>query len=70
MTTTTREIGKGHREFIGPWDYFTTDDGQLYRGPSSAPLDCITGYRMGARWEAPAHLADQFLALAREAFSR
>lgn len=43
---------------IAGLEYFLFND-ELYRARVSNPLDA-NGYRMGARWQAPAHLADDF----------
>lgn len=50
-----------------PWEYFIQEEtGDLYRAPSDSPLDCDTGYRMGARFEAVAGFAQQAIQMARE----
>ena len=75
----TRPLSKGHVGIIAGLEYFKIDNGDtscpstgsgqalgtgLYRGRIEKPIDLATGYRAGARWEAPAHLADsQFEAI-------
>ena len=59
---------KGHVEFIGPWEYFTVESGDLYRAQIANPLD-IYGQRQGARFEATAVTSEMCLKLAREAFA-
>ncbi len=56
---------KAEREVIGKFIYFKRN-GELWRAPAGVPDD-INGYPMGARWEAPAHLAEERLAELRRA---
>lgn len=50
---------------IAGLEYFLFS-GELYRARMANPLD-VNGYRMGARWQAPAHLADEFFKMAQDA---
>jgi GGDEF domain-containing protein len=53
-------------ERIGDYVYFKRE-GELYKAPADTGLD-INGQPLGARWEAPAHLADERLQMLREQF--
>ena len=57
---------EGHVAFIGPFEYFTDDAGELYRADTSWPV-MPDGRRWG-RWEAPPHLLASTLEIARAAF--
>lgn len=59
---------KGHIAFIGPFEYFTIETGDVYRAPIENPLD-IYGFRQGARFECTAVTKDMCLKLARQAFA-
>jgi hypothetical protein len=75
----TRQLSKGHVGIIAGLEYFKIENGDtscpstgsgqalgtgLYRGWFGNPIDLATGYRAGALWEAPAHLAvSQFEAI-------
>ena len=56
--TTTQSTN--HIEFIGDYEFFTDNDGNLYRARSDNALD-INGFRLGGRWEAPPHMIEQML---------
>ena len=58
-------MSKNSLGVIAGLEYFMLND-QLYRARVSNPLDG-NGYRMGARWQAPAHLADYFFKMAQSA---
>lgn len=62
------EQSKGHKCFLGPFEYFVGVDGTLYRAPKDCPLD-VWGYRMGARFEATPIMAERMVAMAREVFN-
>lgn len=51
---------KGHIANIGEFEYFTLDSGDLYRAPLANPI-MPDGYRGGGRWEAPVHMAAEWL---------
>ena len=46
---------KGHVQFSNDSEYFIWNNGELYRAPLHACMG-TDGYRLGARWEAPAHM--------------
>lgn len=64
----TQKLSKGHIGWIDSMsgkyqlEYFIHKNGELYRAPDYGYID-IDGYRSGARWEAPAHMIDEKLAL-------
>jgi len=58
-------MSKNSLGVIAGLEYFLFND-ELYRARVSNPLD-VNGYRMGARWQAPAHLADYFFKMAQSA---
>ena len=52
---------KGHVMFTQVYEYFIHEEqGDLYRAPLCNPV-MRDGYRGGARWEAPAHMAAEWL---------
>jgi hypothetical protein len=53
---------KGHRAFCGNFELFVGPKGDLWRAKRTAHLNG-SGYRTGARWEAPSHMADDFIAM-------
>jgi hypothetical protein len=59
---------KGHAAFLGDFEYFFGDDGDLYRANIEWPVQ-VDGRRWG-RWEAPSFLAAKTLELAKVAFTR
>lgn len=67
-STPAPQKSKGHAAFLGDFEYFYGEDGELYRASIEWPVQ-IDGRRWG-RWEAPAHLAESTLQLARQAFAR
>jgi hypothetical protein len=56
---------------IGPWAYYISHSGNLYRAQANnvGYLDPITGMGANVRWEAPAHLVDEVLDLARRMYA-
>jgi len=52
-----KKFSRGHLGVINGLEYFIFENGDLYRAPFNNPID-INGWRQGARWQAPAHLAD------------
>jgi hypothetical protein len=56
---------QGHVALIAGLEYFFVGD-QLYRARFSNPLD-IDGYRNGARWQCPRHMAESYLQQVRAA---
>lgn len=50
----------GHRVIVDGVEYFNGPDGSLYRAPLSCPIH-KNGYRMGARFECVAHMADAYI---------
>lgn len=61
MTQETRPTqSKGHQANIGKFEYFTLESGELYRAPLANPI-MTDGYRGGARWEAPVHMAKDWM---------
>lgn len=54
----------GHKMNLGKWEYFTFSNGDLYRAPLANPI-MTDGYRGGARWEAPKHMVDSWLEMAK-----
>lgn len=54
---------KGHVGFIGKWEYFYNEKGNLYRAPKENYID-IYGVRVGARFESTPAGADAVLQLA------
>ena len=67
MTSSTfvTSVSVGHVAFIGEFEFFTVEDGNLYRARKDRGLD-VNGYRQGARWEAPPHMVENTLSLHRE----
>ena len=51
-----RARSKNYLGTIAGLEYFTIDNGNLYRARVGNPID-RSGYRQGARWQAPAHMA-------------
>jgi len=49
-----------HIEFIGEFEFFTGNNGELYRARRDNAFD-INGFRLGGRWEGPAHMIEQIL---------
>jgi len=49
-------FSKNHLGIIAGLEYFTFDNGDLYRASTDNPID-VNGYRQGGRWEAPAYMA-------------
>ena len=58
--STAPKLSKGHIGTIAGLEYFKTETGDLYRARVSNPIDTLTGYRQGARWEMPPHMADNY----------
>jgi len=56
---------KGHVAIIGKLEYFFFDD-KLYRAQFSNPID-QNGYRQGARWQCPKHMAQAYIQQVRAA---
>lgn len=56
------EESEGHVGTLGVYEYFTHHEsgGDLYRAPLYNPV--VNGYRQGARWQCPAHMADEWWA--------
>lgn len=52
------EKSKGHICFIGSYEYYLSDAGDLYRAHVSNVIASDTGRRHG-RFEAPAHMVDK-----------
>jgi len=49
----------GHVMFFGNEEVFRDAEGNLYRAPRNRPIE--GGQRLGARWEAPPHMAQEFI---------
>ena len=49
-----------HLAVVGDFEFFTNAAGDLYRARINLPIG-PDGYRQGARWEAPAHMAVEML---------
>lgn len=64
--TSEPQKSKGHVTFLGRFEYFKISNDDLYRAPKDKPVD-INGYRMGARFESAAWLADRWLATLKKA---
>lgn len=59
------DISKGSEGVIGNYEYFRDEKGELYRASTTYPINSA-GYRSGAIWEAPKHMADEFLRMIRQ----
>lgn len=69
IETCTGHIGFFSGEFSGgTWEYFRKADGSLWRAYACKATDYQTGYRLGASFVAPAHMAEQAIAQLPELF--
>lgn len=59
------EKSKNHKTTIGNFEYFTHNNGDLYRAPIANPV-MPDGYRGGARWQAPSHMVEEWLEMLEE----
>src|SRR5690554_5741589 len=59
------EKSKGHITFLGNYEYYLNDAGDLYRAHVSNVIASDTGRRHG-RFEAPAHMVDKHPLLAKK----
>lgn len=62
------ETSNGHKAFLGTFEYFLIETGELYRAPLANPLG-VDGYRQGGRFESTASMAERALAHARVVFA-
>jgi hypothetical protein len=62
--TDQRKTSVNHIAFIGEYEFFTSESGDLYRARDTNAFD-INGYRLGGRWEAPPHMIEATLELHR-----
>lgn len=59
------EKSRGHVGTLGVYEYFTYHaSGDLYRAPRYNPV--VNFYRVGARWQCPAHMKDDWWASLRK----
>lgn len=65
MGESGRAESEGHVAWVWDFEYIIIG-GELYRAPASNPLD-VRGIRLGARWQAPSHMADDYMAMILEA---
>lgn len=56
-------FSKGHKAIIGKFEYFTQDNGDLYRAPFTYPI-MSDGRRCG-RWEAKPNQIEEYLKMVR-----
>jgi hypothetical protein len=61
------EKSEHHIEFIGKFEYYLIN-GELYRASIDRPV-MTEGYRYG-RWEAPAHMVNQYMKMYRESYQK
>lgn len=58
-------MSKGSEGVVGGYEYFRDEEGNLYKASTTYPIN-PQGYRSGAMFEAPPHLANYFLERARQ----
>ena len=58
-------VSKGSLGIIGNYEYFTFENSEVYRAPAGNYIG-QNGYRMGGRWQAPAHMVDECVQAAKE----
>lgn len=69
IETCTGHVGFFSGEFSGgTWEYCRKADGSLWRAYATKATDYETGYRLGASFVAPAHMAEDAIAKRPELF--